>query len=206
MSDERYIKLNGDPIHKPLWKTFHLSASAQAGGLLTAFTAAANYNNTEHALLYLTTGIATVAAFNVLIRPVKRFFLQHNFKDPDGKLCIDTKPDGKTPPTKPDHILASELAVADSKRLMFWVMASNAVAIPGYTAIAQNIMKGTDLDAAAIFTTVWALSWLGMEVSILNRFNQVVKENWIITDTPKKAEVKQEEKVPLGLMPQPQAN
>ena len=206
MTDDRYIKLNGDPIHEPLWKTFHLSASAQAGGLLTVITAAANYNNPKQALLHLATGLATIVGLNILMRPVKRFTLRHSFKDYDEKLCIDTKPDGKTPPTKPDHILASESAVTDSKRLMLWVMASNAVAIPSYTAIAQNIMQGTDLHTGDTFSAIWALSWLGLEVSILNRFNHVVKEDWVITDTPKKVEVKQEEKVPLGLTPQPQAN
>lgn len=56
MENDRYIRLDGYPVHEPLWKTFHLSAHAQAGGILSAVMAGANYNNPKQALIYLATG------------------------------------------------------------------------------------------------------------------------------------------------------
>lgn len=206
MAEDRYIKLNDDPIHEPLWKTFHLSASAQAGGLLTAFTAAANYNNPKQALIYLVAGIGAIAGLNILVRPIEKMSLKLRFRDFNEKLCIDTAPDEKTPPTKPDHMLASENSVLKSRKGMPWVGFLNAVNLMNYSAVAQNIIYGSDLGALNMFSTVYALSFLAHEVSCWNRFNQVVKENWVITDTPKKVEVKQEERAPVGLTPQPEAN
>lgn len=78
--------------------------------------------------------------------------------------------------------------------------------LSNYSAVTQSILTGSDVKSLGMFSAVWGLSWLAYELSALNRFSQVVKENWIVTDTPPKVEVKQEEKVPFGFTPQFQAN
>jgi len=106
MSD-RYTKINGDAIHVPLYKAPHKSSDLKIAGLLFAFNAAAvmstNTLTHEQGIGHLALSFLSVAVGTIAVRAYdKRFLISSSFGSSANTICIDRKPDDKTPPTSPE--------------------------------------------------------------------------------------------------------
>ncbi|GEM_PF-2694785 len=196
--EDRYIKFDGDPVHKPWWKSFHRSIDFDVGTLATAFMAAAAYlQNPRSVLMVAAGGIAGMAIGSAASRYSDRNIYSRVFGNESKTLCIDTKPGPETPDTSHENIFRAKLTLAQHKKDTYVTgtvtMLGNLFLLPAFM-LASNFHHPAVIAFTAFVVTALSLAHTtaGRSVSSQHRFQKVDNGEWVIVGTP--AYQKQEEK------------
>jgi hypothetical protein len=181
---QRYITLDGYPLHKPLWQTFHQAA---------AFSIPVATLGVALGLEYLTKGGAS--AFNMAVHSIPnlaamsgwQFFLRRSdlrgiFGARTQNLCIDTSPDLFTPPTSLNDLARSaELA----KFSTIWASMYAAALLSGLPIAQVFHSPRSPLEILGVGAGI-LLPAAASYASAAMRFNKVANGNYVITDPPPK--------------------
>lgn len=197
---ERYIKLNGDAIHEPLWKSLHRSQGIRLTGLMCAFNMASlMYMNPgmtlSQKLLYLGLCAGSYGGTEYLFRRYEHMNLRNYFQTSVYK-CIDQKPDSYTPPTD----------ISDYKKSRNYVLCGlvgfggpiamliAARALAGQSFL-EETLKGlaetlTDPEPTKLPTSIFPYVFLSRSFQSMYRFYKVLKEDHVTTSLPPKEEAR----------------
>lgn len=171
---DRYITMAGDPIHSPLAESFFKAADFKAAVLATMASGLINYNHggvpfKEMSLIFGLNNFLSIA-----LRGAEILMIDKNLKRND--LCIDTRPDSKTPPTSPDLVYA-----AYKTRNYFGLYMGLTVAFIPTNVVPAMMHSDTKANIEAGLVTASAFTRL---IKSFRRFNNVVDGRWAIVDTP----------------------
>lgn len=196
-NEDRYIRLGGYPLDKPLWKTFHQSAAAIAPAIIAPFVIASDLMMTggqnlkwlaPFSLLYPVFSIIKCKLFENLFieQQFPQTSLTYKILMPSQSkmLAIDTQPDH---PTSPENLL-------NAKKLRNTMIAANGLTgatVCGGFAYAANHFSSSDISISAAD----AITGLGIVAEMASpyfatftaaalRFNKVVKGEFAIVDSP----------------------
>jgi hypothetical protein len=194
--ENRYLTLQGYPLHKPLWQVFHQAAGVIAPVLAVGATIAIDQlslggHNTASILGHAVPSLVLFTGWSFASQAV---FLNRTFGLNAAKnLCIDTAPDNYTPPTSMQNIGKSQRL----KTVNLIGMGVNA-AFLGLFLIDSGALHttGAILSGIAISSSVF-LPNIGDHLSAALRFNRVVNGKSVLTEPPPK---KIEQKVTSGLL------
>jgi hypothetical protein len=205
---QRYIRLDGTPpqVKAPVLR--HIFTAESAAGLITTAAVAAaagGVTDMRSAFVAAACGAAGSVAGQIFFKNLFGRALNFLFGDLD-KVTFDTKPDRRTPPTKPSHRLAAENLHEKNMR---------GAASIGALTLPHTVMLGTMaavmpeiaiivITAGAMVTTFGLNMATNMMISG-NRFGKVVSGDWQILDGPPPREVKvQKRKDVFSVTPMPQ--
>jgi hypothetical protein len=199
-SDEnRYIDLQGYPLHKPLWQVFHQSAAANAIALTSVFAVAADALVTgglhiSQSILPLAPSLAMSTAIALF---VQKFYLNKLcFKDDLEKYAIDTQPDHKTPPTSSANLTKALLA---QKMFRNVIVAQAAVDLlvntPLISSVSLSNTSKSEFAAFLLGRLAWSIPAYAVYGASYLRFHKVTNLDHAIVDPPAK---KVEQKIEAG--------
>lgn len=208
MNDKnRYIQLNGDPIHQPLWKSFWQAPDIIYPVIMTAFaTAATAAAGSDASVTAAVSGINGFLFGSIFSRVIERFILTSDFfhssfgRNFEG--CIDKNPDNATPPTKPEHIDRSSTV---SFVLGTMATVAGIMELPDILRTAFSLAASPEqADLSRLFFEISALARILRYGCASHRFARVARGDWAILDhTPEKKKQEQEDKAPSFLQPVP---
>lgn len=223
MSQTRYISLAGNPIwndpatglpaEKPLRYTFHRAADIKAMGLGVL----ASYLGTSIMPMPTVTlengeaytpdpaSMAVVSLFsNIFMIPVLRWMEKFSLRQQGFNLqdkCIDTCPDGATPPSAAD-----DLRRAHYMRFYFMMMGGVFGGLDCVRIVSSVAANGATSDPLnQIFNGIaaYARAYDGYK-----RYSKILSGEWRITNMPppeKITELERKEEAPPMAIPQPSA-
>lgn len=193
---ERHIDLKGAPVNAPaLLATIH-RPEIQSGLLTIAFnTAVAAQVSMENAVIALAASAGGVLFADVLVRRQAKNFNRQAFGSGHEGLCIDKKPDGKTPPTSPNNMMGAE-RLSLTLRSHFMTQACILGLISPYilNTVSDFVRSGTSPSMPFLCLTAGlAVTQITNSVSSILRWERVRDMKWNIVDMPKPLESKQKQ-------------
>lgn len=202
--DRKYLTLSGNPLHVPLWKTFHQSAGVRAGVLCGAFAVAADMVANNGALLPIVLPFALgapVLAANA--KMLESLFIDAAFNT--NILCMPFKPEGKplAIDTQPRADLrASDDLVSkarDTRNMALGCFAAVGAGTAGLLAELQSAIPDSMSFATALGVVAEVVApVLATWTACAHRFNKVVKGEHVIVSAPPKRKT-EEVPEPSGL-------
>jgi hypothetical protein len=200
----RYLKLNGDPIHLPMLLGIWKNRDTQVVGLTAAFTTAAAWYTGTPTPQLASMGMDAALAFTTY-QVLDRLFRGIDFKrlfNGKAHVCIDRKPNGFAPPTSAKDLRAAgEMRNRAISSMLFLGILTPLLYFDDFRSLATTVTGGTLEDPArnGMFSSIFWLTWMARDTLTALRFHKVEKKDWTIVDTPAK---KQKEESWLGkLMP-----
>jgi hypothetical protein len=197
-NDRKYLTLSGNPLHVPLWKTFHQSAGVQAGVLCGAFAVAADMVTNNGALLPIVLPFALgapVLAANA--KMLESLFIDAAFNT--NILCMPFKSEGKplAIDTQPADLRTSDDLVSKARATRNMALGCFAAVGAGTAGVLVEL-QGAIPDSMSFATALGAVAEVAAPVlatwaECASRFNKVVKGEHVIVQAPPK---KKPEEVP----------
>ncbi|HEU4839290.1 MAG TPA: hypothetical protein VFS88_07770 [Micavibrio sp.] len=190
-NDRKYLTLSGNPLHVPLWKTFHQSAGVQAGVLCGAFTVAADMLTNNGALLPLLLPFALgapVVAANA--KMLESMVIDAAFNT--NILCMPFKPTGKALAidTQPADLHTSVGLLSKARGARNMALGCFAVFGAGTAGVLAEL-QSTMPDSMSFATALGAVAevaapLLATWTACAHRFNKVVNGEHVIVSAPPK--------------------
>jgi hypothetical protein len=182
--DHRYITLDGYPLHRPLWKTFHQAAAVRLPVTALALAIGAEWftHGGAHAVNFALHNAPELLVFSTFSYFSQNIMLFSEFRSKAKKLCIDTVPNSFTPPTSTENL---EKATALAQSAHIWPPLLTA--FPTFIYTLGNL-GGAHLpfSFASGLTASLALPWVACSCSLALRFSRVAKGEYAIIDAPPK--------------------
>ena len=194
--DRKYLTLSGNPLHVPLWKTFHQAAGFQAGALFSTFSMAADMviNNGAYLPLVLSgiLSIPTVTLGGKILESAiidavfDTSILSKAFKPTEKPLAIHTQPPADL--RTPDSLV---LKAGSTRNMSLGVLAALGLG----TAFGISKIQGTAPDLLSV-ESLGILAQIAMPMAATlmdcaHRFNKVVKGEYAIVTAPPKNKTKE---------------
>lgn len=198
---DRYLQLNGEPVHVPTWRGRWMTPQGKTAALTTVFSAVA-----AAAVDGPTAAAVTAGAGGLGFMLAARFrgflsgrFMSVIFGDAAESSCIDKMPDQHTPPTDEDNYAAARHA-RQAYQSGLWT------SVPLFLFAGAVMMKDIVSAASGAPHTAATMPGATMVLNFImanaihdlyqyRNFSKVVDREWIIANTPVKDE--ETEKLPL---------
>ncbi len=186
----RYIQLTGGRIHQPYWRTLLESGSVLTYALVALGTTAIKqefFRST--ALDFIVPGMAIMSGFLLAARKtLSNYIINSQFSHSTSPYCIDTKPEGITPPTSPQNIARALYLHSFFNRAsnMNLVMTGATYAFTSLIAVSFSGLSDplrSFYEAGNLTTIMWAPQ-IAEAFSHRQRFAKVLSGKSVIVDTP----------------------
>ena len=189
--NDKYLRLNGYPLAKPLWQTFHQSAAFQTTIASTALTigSLAVHHGTDHLPQSIAAGLAIGFLGTFKYEVLQNYGIYNLFADKGQwffqkpRLAIDTEPS--------PNVRTSPLQETNARWMRGVAFAGTAVYSGGVAFLLAKVLPAIDhsvrpveiCEGVGLMGQLVAPALIGW-ASCTSRFNKVVKGEYAIVETP----------------------